>query len=259
MAQPLGVDWRFLQQRKDKMKAITALIIGNEILAGRRQDAHLPHIINACNSRGLRLTQVLVMQDDYQALVETYRRLSGAGHMVLSYGGIGATPDDRTRQAVAAACGVELAFQPQGLAILQEKFGDELSDNRRQLVAFPKGADLIPNPINDIPGFSFQSIHCVPGFPQMAAPMMEWVLDTYCCEMGQERVYIALQVEAPESEISPLMQQLEADFPAVSISSLPQLRRVLELGFEGRLHECRAACRQAEQWLKAKAYAFTPL
>lgn len=238
---------------------LSAVIIGNEILSGRRQDAHLANTIAACQARGLRLGEVVYIGDDAQTLVATFRRLHAQGASILSFGGIGATPDDRTRQAVADTLGVPLVHHPQGLAILEARFGDALTDNRRNLVAFPQGATLIPNPVNQIPGFSIAGIHCVPGFPQMAEPMIAWVLDTHCHHLAVERFYCALMAEMPESEAVPLMEMLEARYPGLGVSSLPQMRLCTELGFEGAREQALAARADALQWLQAAAIPHTIL
>ena len=239
--------------------SLAAVIIGNEILAGRRNDAHLAATVAACNARGLRLQEVVYLGDDHGALVAAFRRLHAGGAMILSFGGIGATPDDKTRQAVAEVLDVPLALQPEGLASLERRFGAELNDTRRQLVAFPQGASLIPNPVNEIPGFSIAGMHCVPGFPQMATPMVAWVLDRYGRHLQQERFYQALLVELPESEAVALITALEAQFAEVSISSLPQLRRRLELGFEGERDAVARAMAVARQWLREHQVVFAEL
>ena len=235
--------------------SLAAVIIGNEILSGRRRDAHLANTIAACNARGLRLRETVYLGDDSASLVATFRRLHAQGTSILSFGGIGATPDDKTRQAVAEALALPLAYHREGLAILDARFGDALTENRRHLVHFPEGATLIPNPINQIPGFSIADIHCVPGFPQMAEPMIAWVLDTHCRHLAIERFYCALLAHLPESEAVPLINMLEARYPDLSISSLPQMRLCTELGFEGPQAQALAARRDAAQWLADAAVA----
>ena len=169
---------------------------------------------------------------------------------MLSFGGIGATPDDRTRQAVAAACDVPLAYHPEGDALLRAKYGeDEYTAARRELIHFPQGASLIPNPVNNIPGFSLRHIHCVPGFPQMAEPMMQWVLDHDYRYLSRERCYLALDVFTPESRLSPIMQILEERHPQVAVSSLPKLHFESELGFDGSRADCEAAIATARRLL----------
>lgn len=237
------------------VSSLAAVIIGNEILSGRRTDAHLANTVAACNARGLRLSEVVFLGDDDAALRAAFARLHARGAMVLSFGGIGATPDDKTRRAVADVLGVPLVCHPEGLAILQRRFGDAVNEHRRRLVEFPQGSVLIPNPVNEIPGFSVGGIHCVPGFPQMAQPMAEWVLDRYGAHLAVERHYCALVVEIAESAAIPLIEALEARFPDLAVSSLPQLTRCIELGFEGRREASLAACAMARQWLAERGYA----
>ncbi len=233
-------------------KRFQLLVIGNEILRGRRQDVHFANTLAACNARGLSLVAAHFLGDDAEALVAHYRRALAAGEVVLSFGGIGATPDDRTRQAVAAACDVPLAFHPEGEALLLAKFGAaDFTPARRELIHFPQGASLIPNPVNNIPGFSLRGIHCVPGFPQMAQPMMDWVLDTFYRADGRARHYAALDVFAPESQLVPLMRELEARFPAVAVSNLPKLHFESELGFDGTPEAVASALAAARALLDA--------
>lgn len=234
-------------------KSLEAVIIGNEILSGRRQDVHFANTLAACEARHLRLSAVHFLSDDNAALVDYYRNARTRQAMVLSFGGIGATPDDRTRQAVAEACGVALAFHPEGDALLRRRFpGAEYNEQRRQLIAFPTGATLIPNPVNGIPGFSYADIHCVPGFPQMATPMILWVLEHYAQDLAQQRAYTAINVFAPESQLSPIMARLEQAFPDLAVSSLPKLHHETELGFDGPPAQCQQALQTAKQWLDAE-------
>lgn len=233
-----------------KPERIQVLIIGNEILSGRRQDVHFANTLAACNARNLRLHAVHYLGDDADALILHYRRALAANDAVLSFGGIGATPDDRTRQAVATACGVPLAYHPEGDALLRAKYGDaEYTAAQREFIHFPQGASLISNPVNGIPGFSLRHIHCVPGFPQMAEPMMAWVLDHYYGYLAREHGYLALDVFAPESRLTPIMAALEARHPQVSISSLPKLHFESELGFDGTPDDCAAAIASARRLL----------
>src|SRR5690606_16010620 len=107
--------------------------------------------------------------------------------VVFSTGGIGATPDDHTRQAAAAAAGVELALHPEAEAAIAIRIAEGSVQGlspadraqRMRMGEFPAGAGIIPNPYNRIPGFHWREHWFVPGFPVMAWPMIEWVLDTH--------------------------------------------------------------------------------
>ena len=220
-----------------------AVIIGDEILSGKRQDKHFARIAEVLGQRGLRLSWAEYLGDDRERLAATFRRTMAAGDVVFSCGGIGNTPDDHTRQAVAAALGTGLEIHPEGVAEARVRFADDMTTQRLQLVNFPVGVRIIPNPFNRIPGFMVNEHYFVPGFPQMAHPMIEWALDTFYASLFQPvagRVEKALLLTGPtayESALLDLMEQIVKDYPALRLFSLPSLvgkeRKHLELGVEG--------------------------
>lgn len=214
-----------------------AVIIGDEILSGRRQDKHLPRLIGLLAARGLELAWCRYVGDDAELLTATFRETFASGASVFSFGGIGATPDDLTRQCTAAAAGVPLERHPEALGLIVEKFGEAAYPLRVLMADFPKGSVVIPNPYNRIAGFSFRGHHFVPGFPQMAWPMVEWVLDTQYAHLFApgatvERSVVVLG--AVESQLIPLMNEVLAAFPGVKLFSLPTAGEArIELGVKG--------------------------
>ncbi|THF61586.1 competence/damage-inducible protein A [Pseudothauera rhizosphaerae] len=221
--------------------AFGALIIGDEILSGRRSDKHLARLIELLGARGLRLAWARYAGDDRAALTETLRQTFATGDVVFSFGGIGATPDDHTRQSAAAALGIELALHPEAEAEIRARFGAEITPERLQMGVFPVGSAIIPNPYNRIPGFAIRGHWFTPGFPQMAWPMVEWVLDTHYAHLHHADDYVEQAItvwDAYEGQLIDLMQAITADFPDAALFSLPTLagpgeRRSLELGMKG--------------------------
>jgi molybdopterin-biosynthesis enzyme MoeA-like protein len=240
--------------------AFGALIIGDEILVGKRQDKHLAFLIEALARRGLRLAWAEYHGDDPVRLTAALTRTFASGDVVFSFGGIGATPDDHTRQCAAAAHGVGLALHPDAEREIRGRFGAEITPQRLEMGAFPQGAAIIPNPVNRIPGFSLAEHHFVPGFPQMAWPMAEWVLDTkYRILFDRDRwdEGSILVYEAGESQLIPAMHAVGERFAGVKVFSLPSMgadgsRRHVELGVRGdpaqvpgALEALRACVREA--------------
>ena len=133
--------------------AFGALVIGDEILVGKRQDKHLSFIIQALANRGLRLAWCEYHGDDPERLTAALKRTFASGDVVFSFGGIGATPDDHTRQCAAAALGVGLALHPEAEREIRGRFAGETTPQRLKMGEFPVGAEIIPNPFNRIPGF----------------------------------------------------------------------------------------------------------
>ena len=218
-----------------------AFIIGDELLVGKREDKHLSFVIAALAKRGLRLAWAQYLGDDPERLTAALRRSFDSKDVVFSFGGIGATPDDHTRQCAAAALDLELRIHPEAEREIRARFGGEVTPQRLQMGEFPVGSSIIPNPVNRIPGFSLREHHFVPGFPQMAWPMVEWVLDTRYRELLNRQKWgegSILVFEAGESQLIPAMQAVEAGFKGIKVFSLPSMgkdgsRIHVELGVRG--------------------------
>ncbi len=262
------------------------IVIGDEILSGKRTDKHLAKTIELLSARGLQLSYADYVGDNPGRITATLERAFASGDAVFSCGGIGATPDDHTRQCAARALGRELVLLPQAEALIRERMQDvareqgvayepDRSDNvhRLNMGMFPVGAQIIPNPFNKIPGFYCSThvnndlsaagppqgasapmggsdphavgkrggiIYFLPGFPVMAHPMMEWVLDTHFSDLFAQDAWLEQSVivfGAMEATLTPLMEALERDH-AVKVFSLPsvdhpQYGRHIELGVKG--------------------------
>ena len=235
------------------------IIVGDEILSGKRADKHLPKLIELLHERGLSLAWAEYVGDSPERITQTLKRAFASGDVVFSTGGIGATPDDHTRQCAARALGRELALHPQAEALIRERMQDTAKEqgtvydpdrpdniHRLNMGVFPVGATIIPNPYNKIAGFSCEEerggmIHFVPGFPVMAWPMMEWVLDTHYAEHFNREAWVEQSVVvfgAMEAALTPLMESLEQEHPGIKVFSLPSVDhpvhgRHIELGVKG--------------------------
>jgi len=252
------------------------IIIGDEILSGKRADKHLVKAIELLGARGLPLAYAHYVGDDPERITATLSAAFASGDTVFSFGGIGATPDDHTRQCAARALGKALELSEAARSLIVERMRDvaleqglpfepDRSDNvhRLQMGMFPQGSSIIPNPYNKIPGFSHPgagqgSVHFVPGFPVMAWPMVEWVLDNHCRAWFQTdawREQSVIVFGAMESLLTPLMQQLEQRHP-VKVFSLPsvdhpQYGKHIELGVKGRPDDLPQAYADLLQGLRA--------
>ena len=272
------------------------IIIGDEILSGKRADKHLPKVIELLAARGLPLAYADYVGDDPARITATLARAFAAaresGDVVFSCGGIGATPDDHTRQCAADALGVNLVLHPEAKLLIESRMRDvakeqgvpyepDRHDNihRLNMGTFPEGAEIISNPYNKIPGFSCfveranslikqgprdwlrqtagaaapsggselhevsdrGGVHFLPGFPVMAWPMMEQVLDERYVGLHQKSAYSEKSVivmGSMEATLTPLMLEIEAGHSQVKVFSLPSVDhaeygRHIELGVKG--------------------------
>ena len=247
--------------------AFGLIIVGDEILSGKRADKHMPKVIELLSARGLQLAWADYVGDSPERLTATLARAFACGDAVFSCGGIGATPDDHTRQSAGKALGQDLVLHPEAEALIRERMQDvaresgeayqpDRADNlhRLNMGVFPAEASVIPNPYNKIPGFSARGpgggeVHFVPGFPVMAWPMIEWVLENRYAHLFHQTSFEERSVVvygAMESALTPLMVQIEAEHAGVKVFSLPSVDhpvhgRHIELGVKGDAAAARAA------------------
>jgi molybdopterin-biosynthesis enzyme MoeA-like protein len=217
------------------------LVIGDELLSGKRADKHLPQVIALLAARGMALGWAQFLGDDEAQIAAALEQARARGDTVLSCGGIGATPDDCTRQAAARAFGVPLLPHPEGVARIEAEYGERAYPNRVLMAHFPQGAGLIPNPVNRVAGFSIGQCYFVPGFPEMAWPMLEWVLDHPLRGLHRAEPPVEYSLRAYGSSEGDLLELMEAtlrEFPAVKLASLPYRGdaarpRHIEFGIKG--------------------------
>jgi molybdopterin-biosynthesis enzyme MoeA-like protein len=225
--------------------AFGLIVIGDEILSGKRQDKHFAKMRELLAARGLKLTWVQYLADERPRLIAALRQSFASDDVVFSCGGIGATPDDHTRQAAAAALDVPLVLHAGARDLIAQHMAEinqPLTPERLRMGELPQDSELIPNPYNRIPGFSIRRHHFVPGFPVMAWPMIEWVLDTHY------RAWFGVGTEAErgmivrglnEGTLTPLLDAVEQAFPGIRVYSLPRIdpeqrfRYEIDLGVKG--------------------------
>ena len=234
------------------------VIVGDEILSGKRQDKHLSKVIELLSLRGLSIGYADYVGDDPRRLTQTLHRAFHQPGVVFCCGGIGATPDDHTRQSAAAALGLELVLHPEAEQLIRERTRDvaleqglpyeplrEDNMHRLNMGRFPAGAEIIPNPYNKIPGFTCRgpagTVHFVPGFPVMAWPMIDGVLTRLYAGLsrpGERMEKSVIVMGSMEATLTPLMEAIEAEFADIKVFSLPSVDhpeygRHIELGVKG--------------------------
>ncbi|MCD0503477.1 competence/damage-inducible protein A [Bordetella petrii] len=235
-------------------RRIGLIIVGDEILSGRRQDKHFGKIVELLGARGLHLSRAQILPDDRAELTAALRSSFASGDIVLVCGGIGATPDDHTRQAAAAALGLPLQLHPEAEQAITLRVSDMAAkgqgtadmaapenQQRLQMGMFPAGCEIVPNPYNRIPGFFIQDHTFVPGFPVMAWPMLEWTLDTRYRALHHTVAHVEhsfLVFGIPESRVAPVMNSLQQRWAQVRAFSLPSVGEAggpphIELGVKG--------------------------
>ncbi len=237
-----------------------AIIIGDEIMSGKRQDKHMATVISTLRERGLELAWCQYLADEPALITATLKRTFAGRDVVFSFGGIGATPDDHTRQCAAEAAGVTLALHADADTEIRARFGADITPQRLKMGEFPVGSRIIPNPYNRIPGFSFGDHHFLPGFPQMAWPMMAWVLDNLYRDQfaagstGEDAIIVR---GAGESMLIDLMNRCLERHPGLKVFSLPHMSendRYIELGVRGETARIGTAIAELKEGVSAMGF-----
>ena len=223
--------------RHIKMK-FGALIIGDEILSGKRQDKHFEFLQKTLKKYELSLSWVNYIQDDSKDVIQSIKESIKPDTVIFSFGGIGATPDDFTRQSAAEAFGLQLTRNDEALKLIEEQFGDGAYPKRVLMADIPQDALLIPNEINKIPGFKINHHHFLPGFPEMAWPMVEWILNTHYQGLLNQNDFAEASIwinDVSESKLIDLMNEIVKKYPEIKLFSLPKLKpiKTIELGVKG--------------------------
>ena len=201
------------------MKA-SLIIIGNEILSGRTQDKNLSYLANWLNEIGIQLSEVRVIRDEEEIIVETVNHLRSVYDYVFTTGGIGPTHDDITSLCIAKAFGVELEVNSGALSILKEYYKDgELTNARMKMTMMPKGSELIENPISRAPGFKMENVFILAGIPSIMQGMLEGARKYL--KGGDIVKSKSIDVFTPESTVADVLTSLQKKYSDVEIGSYP--------------------------------------
>jgi len=217
-------------------KEIHALIIGDEILSGKRKDKHLTHLIETLKKHNFHISRADYISDDTEEIKKTLEQKKGV--IVFCFGGIGATPDDCTRSAAALAHKKLLTQHPEAKILIEKQFGEEAYPKRILMADLPEEASLIPNSVNNIPGFFINQHFFMPGFPEMAWPMIDWVLKNHLSKTRRSKKYEDYSIwldNVSESSLIDLMDLTQSKHQRIKIYSLPKMypKKMLELGVRG--------------------------
>ncbi len=199
-----------------------ALIIGTEILNRRREDKHFDFVSKILAQKGHKLSGSFIIEDDPDLIVDTIKFIASQKESILlSFGGIGSTPDDYTRACASIALGDgELETHLEIKSIIEDRLGEKAYPYPIRMAELPKGADILENEFNGMPAFSLESrFYFMPGFPEMSHSMVKKILET---DIADSTTYYRYTLEA-ECKESELIEAMEMMPKGVEFSSLPKV------------------------------------
>ena len=199
------------------------IIIGNEVLSGRTQDANLHYIANELVDCGIRLREVRVVADDEAAIIKAVNELRPSHRYVFTTGGIGPTHDDITNQCVAKAFGVQLCRDPRAVALLLRQIKPEnLNEARLRMATLPEGCELIDNPISHAPGYVLGNVYVLAGVPRIMRAMFDGLKAGL--KGGARLLSLSVTIYGSEGLIAARLAEIQAGHPELEIGSYPFTR-----------------------------------
>ncbi len=220
------------------------VILGDEVLKAEVREANIAHMLPLLNEWGADVRFCAILPDETDVVARALESWLGETDLLVLTGGIGPTPDDITRDAVARAAGVPLVVHPEAKAALEAFYGEALNEYRMLMAKVPRGAVLIPNPVSAAPGFYVARMAAFPGIPRLLREMFGWVRPLVSGPRGSR---VTLVTAAPESGFAGFMKDAMARFPDVSVGSYPvmegayHVRVVFRAASFGRAAACADA------------------
>lgn len=207
----------------DQSVTACVLVIGNEVLSGRTEDANINYLATELTALGIRLAECRVIPDVEAEIVEAVNHCRAKYTYVFTTGGIGSTHDDITASCIAKAFGLEFATHPEAERILLEHYGDKANPSRMRMAMTPVGAKLIDNPISKAPGFCVENVYVFAGVPIIARAMFDGVKG----KLAGGKMVISKTVSTigvSEGMIAIELGDIQNAHPEVDIGSYPFLK-----------------------------------
>ncbi len=202
---------------------VALCIIGDEILSGRTVDANTSYIANRLNRHGCTLSEVRIVPDNEDKIINAVNELRNQNAWLLTTGGIGPTHDDITASAIARAVGVPWEVHPEADALMvayYEKLQLPYNSARRRMATMPRGAILIANPISTAPAFAIENIIVMAGVPKIMQAMLENALPMI--KGGAVKESLSITTNLGEGTMAARLTEIQYEFPMVNIGSYPQ-------------------------------------
>jgi molybdenum cofactor synthesis domain-containing protein len=197
------------------------LVIGDEILSGRTKDKNIGYLAEYLTAIGIDLSEVRVVPDVEERIVEAVRELSARYTYVFTSGGIGPTHDDITADSMAKAFGVPIDHDPRAVEILRNFYPEgQLTEARLRMARIPQGADLIENSVSKAPGFRIGNVHVMAGVPSIMQAMLDAVAPTL--KTGTRMLSETVDADLPESRIAASLREIQDAHSGVMIGSYPR-------------------------------------
>lgn len=217
-------------------KTAAALVIGNELLSGKIEEANVVVLARALRGLGIALTRVAMVEDDIEVIAREVKALSATHDHLITSGGVGPTHDDVTVAAVAQAFGRKVVRDPTLVAMLHEHYKERITDGHLQMALVPEGAALETHETVRWPTIRIENTWLLPGVPEIFRMKLVVVVDRIG-PSGASFLSRAVYTKMDEGDLKPLLDAVVVRFPDVGVGSYPKWHDPTyktKLTFDGR-------------------------
>jgi len=196
------------------------LIIGNEILSGKVQDANSPYLCRELRALGVEVRRISVIPDDVNTIAEESSTFSGAYDIIFTTGGVGPTHDDVTVEGIAKGLGRRVVIHPDLERVVKELYPGKVNSARLRLAQVPEGAELLGQPDLVFPVVRIKNIYIFPGVPEILTQKFNGIKERF-----RDAPFFLKTVFVTDGEgaIAEHLNTVIREFPALLLGSYPAL------------------------------------
>ena len=204
----------------DRAKSAAALVIGDEILSGKVEEANVPVLARALRELGIELRRVVVVKDEIDTIAREVKELAASHDWLFTSGGVGPTHDDVTIEAVAKAFGVPVVSSPEMEAMLRDHYRERTTEGHLRMALMPEGAALETTDAIRWPTTRIHNVWVMPGIPEVFRMKMHVVVE----KLGRAQAFVsrAVYTKMDEGDLKPLLDAVVAAYPDVAVGSYPK-------------------------------------
>ena len=201
-------------------KTAAIIIIGNEVLSGKVEDANTPFLCRELRALGVDVRRVVVIPDEVPVIAAEVAALAAAHDLVFTAGGVGPTHDDVTIAGIAAGFGVGVLRHPRLEGLIRKFYQEKLNESDLKMAEVPEGAELLSMEGLAFPVVVMRSVYIFPGIPEVLRRKFSVIRERFRDDpFYLRRVF----VRRGEGSLADHLRAVLREYPALMLGSYPEM------------------------------------
>jgi molybdenum cofactor synthesis domain-containing protein len=200
-------------------KTAGIILVGNEILSGKIEDANAAFLCRELRGLGVDVRRISVIPDEVGTIAAEIAAFSRDHDVVFTSGGVGPTHDDVTIEGAARALGVGVVRHPDLVALLRQFYGERLTEAHLKMAEVPDGAELVSGGSLRFPTILARNVYILPGVPEIFRQKFEALRERF-----RDRPFHLRNVfvRIGEGTLAPYLNELLGEYPSLMLGSYPE-------------------------------------